>query len=109
MKIFILQKICILLTLEVMFFVHNDVTFFQKIWTNAPMEPTCAANMQTARIPWALTAAFVKKDTQGMASLVRVGSCGETAEMAIREARRSTAFRLSGFFLKAGSAIDNFK
>ena len=57
--------------------VRNDVTFFHKIWMNAPMEPTCAANMQTARIPWALTAAFVKKDTRAMASLVQVGLCGE--------------------------------
>lgn len=42
---------------------------------NAPMEHTCAANMQTARIPWALIAASVKKDTRVMDSRVQVGSC----------------------------------
>lgn len=47
-----------------------------KIWMNAPMEHTCAASMQTARIPWALTAASVRRATQEMASLVQVGgSC----------------------------------
>lgn len=39
------------------------------------MEPTCAANMQTVRTPWALTAASVRKDTQAMASLAQVGLC----------------------------------
>lgn len=68
---------CILLTSNVMLFVHNDVTFFHKIWMNAPMEHTCAANMRTARTPWAPIAASVKKDTRVMASLVQVGSCWE--------------------------------
>lgn len=42
------------------------------IWMNAPMEHTCAASMQTARIPWALTAASVRRATQEMASLVQI-------------------------------------
>lgn len=68
---------CILLTLNVMLFAHNDVTFFHKIWMNAPTGHTCAANMRTARTPWAPIAASVKKATRVMASLVQVGSCWE--------------------------------
>uniref|UniRef100_A0A2K5L4G1 Fibrillin 1 n=2 Tax=Cercopithecinae TaxID=9528 RepID=A0A2K5L4G1_CERAT len=41
------------------------------IWMNVPMEPICAASMQTARIPWDLTAVCARKDTQAMASLVQ--------------------------------------
>lgn len=51
------------------------MTFFHKIWMNAPMEHTCAANMQIARTPWAPIAASAKKDTRVTASLVQVGSC----------------------------------
>lgn len=61
--------------LNVTLSVHNDVICFLKIWTNAPMEPTCAASMQIARIPWALTAVSVRKDTRAMASLAQVGLC----------------------------------
>lgn len=41
-------------------------------WTNAPMEPTCAANMQTARTPWAPTAASARRGTRAMASPVQI-------------------------------------
>uniref|UniRef100_A0A2K5QNV4 Fibrillin 1 n=1 Tax=Cebus imitator TaxID=2715852 RepID=A0A2K5QNV4_CEBIM len=41
------------------------------IWMNVPMELTCAASMQTARIPWDLTAVCARKDTRAMASLVQ--------------------------------------
>lgn len=49
-----------------------------KIWMNAPMEPTIAAHMLTARIQWALTAACVKKVTLGMASHVQVSFLRKT-------------------------------
>jgi len=51
-----------------------------KIWMSAPMEPTCAAHMLTARIQWALTAACVKKVTPGMASLVQVSFLREALD-----------------------------
>lgn len=57
------------------------------------MEPTCAANMQTARIPWALTAASARKDTRAMASLVQVGSCWK--QLCKRQSEKQGARRLS--------------
>lgn len=39
-----------------------------QIWTNALMEPTCAANTQTARTPWGHIAVSVRMAIQGMAS-----------------------------------------
>lgn len=64
---------CALLTFNDTLSVHNDMVCFLQIWMNAPMEPTCAASMRTARIPWAPTAASVRKGTQVMASLAQVG------------------------------------
>jgi hypothetical protein len=71
---------CVLLTLNAAFSVNNDVMLFLKIWMNAPMEPTCAANMQTVRTPWALIAVSVRRDTQEMASLVQVGCCWDSCK-----------------------------
>lgn len=64
---------CALLMFNDTLSVHNGMFCFLQIWMNAPMEPTCAASMQTARIPWAPTAASVRRGTQAMASLAQVG------------------------------------
>nr|KAF6391967.1 fibrillin 1 [Pipistrellus kuhlii] len=50
----------------------SEMALSAPIWMNAPMEPTCAANMQTARIPWGPTAASVRRGTQAMASLAQI-------------------------------------
>lgn len=45
-----------------------EMALSAQIWMNALMEPTCAANTQTARTPWGHIAVSVRMATQGMAS-----------------------------------------
>lgn len=78
-RLFKVELLCAILYLNFVFmygFLANFFPFFitLKIWMSAPMEPTCAAHMLTARTRWALTAACVRRVTLGMASLVQVSS-----------------------------------
>lgn len=100
--------ISVLSILNVSLSIHNDVICFLKTWTNAPTEPTCAANMQTARIPWAPTAVFVRRDTQAMASLAQVGLCWK--QLCKWQSKKDVfhVFQTTNSFLKAGSVMDNF-
>lgn len=78
--------------------VHNDVICSPKIWTNAPMEPTCAANTPTARTPWAPTAASARKGTQATASRAQVGLGGNSCVNSSQGSKACPVFQILNSF-----------